>query len=108
MVTRNPFPRRFDMGSFGLGGPAPRDLLILIAVLFVTFSLRFFAATAIVLLLPPAPSRADDRPDWENEQVVGIGKLDPHAPVYPFADAATARTLARAQSPYYRLLNGQW
>lgn len=61
MVTRNPFPRRFDMGSFGLGGPAPRDLLILIAVLFVTFSLRFFAATKIVpalLQLTPAVWRS--------------------------------------------------
>src|SRR5262245_32467867 len=36
------------MGSFGLGGPAPRDLLVILAILFVTFSLRFFEATAIV------------------------------------------------------------
>jgi hypothetical protein len=47
-VTRNPFPRRLDMGSFGLGGPAPRDLLVILGILFVTFSLRFFATTAIV------------------------------------------------------------
>lgn len=51
MVTRNPFPGgpgRMGMSSFGLGGPAPRDLLILIGVLFVTFALRFFETTAIV------------------------------------------------------------
>ena len=36
------------MGSFGLGGPAPRDLLVILAVLFVTFSLRFFETTAIL------------------------------------------------------------
>ncbi|HVT61200.1 MAG TPA: hypothetical protein VHR45_22750 [Thermoanaerobaculia bacterium] len=37
-------------GFRGLGGRggAPRDLLILLGVLFVTFSLQFFAATAIV------------------------------------------------------------
>jgi hypothetical protein len=61
VVTRNPFSRRPDLGSFGLGGPAPRDLLILIAVLFVTFSLRFFEATAIVpalLQLTPAVWRS--------------------------------------------------
>jgi hypothetical protein len=34
--------------GFGLGGPVPRDLLILIGVLFVTFTLRFFESTAIV------------------------------------------------------------
>jgi|SRR5215203_305394 len=35
-------------GGFGLGGPAPRDVLILIGVLFATFALRFFQSTAIV------------------------------------------------------------
>lgn len=48
MVTRNPFPQRPGMGGFGLGGPAPRDLLIVIGVLFVTFALRFFESTEIV------------------------------------------------------------
>jgi beta-galactosidase len=59
-------------------------------------------------LLAPRPSRTQDLLDWENPQVVGLGKLDPHAPVYPFADEATARTLDRPRSPYYRLLNGRW
>ena len=48
MVTRNPPPARLNMGSFGLGGPAPRDVLAILAVLFVTFSLRFFQSTKIV------------------------------------------------------------
>jgi hypothetical protein len=48
VVTRGPLPRPPGLGSFGLSGPAPRDLLILIAVLFVTFSLQFFQTTAIV------------------------------------------------------------
>src|SRR5689334_16432818 len=54
VVTRNPFPSgpgRMGMGGFGLGGPAPRDLLILIGVLFITFALQFFESTA---LLPTA------------------------------------------------------
>jgi hypothetical protein len=58
MVTRNPAPPgRIGLGGFGFGGPAPRDVLVLLAVLFVTFSLRFFEATAIVpalLELTPA------------------------------------------------------
>ena len=59
-------------------------------------------------LVASRPALAADVPDWENPQVVGINKLDPHAPVYPFADEATARTVDRSKSPYYRLLNGRW
>ena len=70
--------------------------------------LGLLAAAAAAAVIVPAPARAADLPDWENEQVVGINKLDPHAPVYPFADAASAATFERAKSPYYRLLNGHW
>lgn len=51
MVTRNPYsrgPMGGGLGGFGLAGPAPRDVLILLGVLFVTFALRFFESTAIV------------------------------------------------------------
>lgn len=48
MVTRNPYPRGPMGGGFNLAGPAPRDVLILLGVLFVTFALRFFQSTAIV------------------------------------------------------------
>jgi beta-galactosidase len=65
------------------------------------------AAVSVLLSLAPAAPAAD-LPDWEDPQVVGINKLDPHAPVYPFADEASARRLDRSQSPYYRLLNGRW
>ena len=50
MVTRNPYSggRMGGLGGLSLGGPAPRDVLIILAVLFVTFALRFFESTAIV------------------------------------------------------------
>jgi hypothetical protein len=48
LVTRNPAPPRMD---FGLSGPPPRDVLILVGVLLVTFVLRFFESTRIVPLL---------------------------------------------------------
>jgi hypothetical protein len=35
-------------GGFGLTGPPPRDLIVLLAVVFVTFTLRFFEVTAAV------------------------------------------------------------
>ncbi|HEX6901514.1 MAG TPA: hypothetical protein VF789_17435 [Thermoanaerobaculia bacterium] len=44
-MTRNP---RMDLGGFGLGGPAPRDVLAILIVLFATFTLRFFESTAII------------------------------------------------------------
>jgi membrane associated rhomboid family serine protease len=46
-VTRNPYPGG-RMGGFNLAGPVPRDVLIILGVLFVTFALRFFQSTAIV------------------------------------------------------------
>ena len=71
-------------------------------------SLALLAAAASFPLLRTDAARTADLPDWENEQVVGINKLEPHAPVYPFADAAQRATLDRESSPYYRLLNGRW
>jgi hypothetical protein len=45
LVTRNPFPSRID---FGLSGTPPRDLLAILAALFITYSLSFFEATRAV------------------------------------------------------------
>lgn len=47
MVTTHPRGTG-GLGGFGLDGPAPRDLLAILAVLFVTFSLWFFEATRII------------------------------------------------------------
>lgn len=47
--------------GFGLSGPVPKDVAILLATLFVTFSLRFFSSTAVVpalLELSPAAWRS--------------------------------------------------
>jgi hypothetical protein len=47
MASRPPF-RRPVFGGLSGGGGAPRDLVALLAVLFVTFSLQFFATSSIV------------------------------------------------------------
>jgi membrane associated rhomboid family serine protease len=55
--SRFPTSTRPPFGGFSLGGPPPRDVLVLLGVLLVTFSLRFFDATRIVpalLELTPA------------------------------------------------------
>lgn len=49
MAARGPFGTRVDLG--GLGGAQshpPRDLVALLVALFVTFTLQFFEATAVV------------------------------------------------------------
>jgi len=75
LVTRNPFPSRID---FGLSGPAPRDLIAILAVLFVTFSLWFFPSTQAVpaaLILAPEV--------WRSAQVWRLA-------TYPFVGAGSA------------------
>jgi len=75
LVTRNPFPSRID---FGLSGPAPRDLIAILAVLFVTFSLWFFQSTRAVpaaLILAPGV--------WQSAQVWRLA-------TYPFVGAGSA------------------
>ena len=47
-------------------------------------------------------------PDWENPQVVGLNKEAPHATALPFPDLRTARTGGREDTPYFKLLNGEW
>jgi hypothetical protein len=41
-------PQRFSFGGFG-SGPVPRDLIILLAVVFATFSMQFFETTYRVI-----------------------------------------------------------
>lgn len=55
MVTRG--PSRPSFAGSGLGGPVPKDVWVLLAVVLATFSLRFFGSTAwlpAVLSLTPA------------------------------------------------------
>jgi hypothetical protein len=59
VMQRRPVTTGFGGGGFGLGSnaPVPRDLIAVLAALFATFSLQFFASTAIVpalLRLGPA------------------------------------------------------
>jgi hypothetical protein len=51
MYSRQPARWAGRFGGFGGGGPIPRDLIALLVVLFATFSLQFFAATAPLLSL---------------------------------------------------------
>jgi hypothetical protein len=46
VVTRNPFPGR--VGGSSLGGPIPKDLLVILGILLATLSLRYFESTAFL------------------------------------------------------------
>jgi len=48
MYGQRPQTRMSGLGGLTGGAPPPRDLLVLLAVVFVTFSLQFFATTRIV------------------------------------------------------------
>ena len=46
--------------------------------------------------------------DWENHQVFGLGKLEPHATLFPYASRAAALRDERERSPYFLSLDGVW
>ncbi len=48
------------------------------------------------------------RYDWQDPQVVGIGKLPGHAPLTPYADEAAALAGTSVDSPFVQVLNGPW
>ena len=63
------------------------------------------------VLCPPSPAStapAPNAPDWENQRVFRINKEEPHATKMPFPDAAGALSKKRMDSPWCRLLNGDW
>ncbi len=68
--------------------------------------------TVLALLLGSSPS-AFAANDWEDEQVIGRNKLPPRATFFRFDTAeqalnATRENFGRADSPYVKLLNGDW
>lgn len=46
--------------------------------------------------------------DWENPQLLSLGREPARAALFPYADEAGALTGAPGMSPFYRCLNGQW
>ncbi|MCI0471505.1 MAG: beta-galactosidase, partial [Candidatus Aminicenantes bacterium] len=51
---------------------------------------------------------AQQIPDWENPDVTGLNKNEPHATLTPYPDERTAMENIRENSPYFKLLNGNW
>ena len=47
-------------------------------------------------------------PTWTRPECTEINRLPARAPIVPFADAETARSLDRSASPYFLSLDGDW
>ena len=74
-------------------------------------SLHRFPVTLAALFVSFAsvlPATAAPLPEWQDPSVQHAGVEAPFATMTVFADAASARTLDRGQSPFYQSLNGQW
>ena len=74
-------------------------------MLLPSFRFRFAFGLLVVSAWPAA---AADLPVWENPAAVHEGVEAPFATMTRYADAATARTLDPARSPYRVSLNGDW
>lgn len=48
------------------------------------------------------------QPEWQNPEVLHVNREEARSYYIPFADAAASRRGVKSQSPYYRLLNGNW
>ena len=46
--------------------------------------------------------------EWQNPQIVGLNKEPAHATLMPYPDESSALRGDRSQSPFFRLLNGDW
>lgn len=47
-------------------------------------------------------------PDWQNLKVIHRNAEEPHSGLFPYATEEAALDNIRGESPYYKLLNGQW
>jgi len=47
-------------------------------------------------------------PDWQNPDVLHIGRVRPRASLIPYKTEAQAEKMQRAFSPFYTCLNGSW
>ena len=67
-----------------------------------------FLIFVLLLLGSRHLAAAQERPEWQNQYAIGQNKLEPHAYVWPYADAKDVCTGVHEHSPYYLSLNGDW
>jgi len=74
------------------------------------FTLVFtpFLAVSLLSLASTARAQVQSAPDWENPDVVGIHKEEPHVSLFPFESRELALAGRLTDSRYFQLLNGAW
>jgi beta-galactosidase len=70
--------------------------------------LGVFLCAAGILLCSPSWAGGQVVPDWEDPNVVGINKEEPHATFFPFESRDLAVGRDPSASAFFRLLNGEW
>lgn len=70
--------------------------------------LTFPLLCACTSLSLPLLAQSVDKPDWENEEVIGINKLPGRVFSMPYASTRAALQGDWQDSPYVKLLNGTW
>ena len=53
-------------------------------------------------------TRSQDKPHWENPEIVGINKMLPHSTMIPYPDERSALERDGKASPFVEVLNGYW
>lgn len=61
-----------------------------------------------LMTLPALTCLGDERPDWENPEMIGVNKEYPHATLMPYGTRALALRGQRQASEFYQSLSGQW
>ncbi len=61
-----------------------------------------------VVAITGCASDEGEVPDWENPEVIGRNREQPHSTYIPYADLASALSNDPARSPFYQSLNGRW
>ena len=70
--------------------------------------MKISTCSALLLALAGCAAAAEDRPEWDNVAVLHVNTEKPHATMRVYPSAALARTVDRARSPWFKLLNGDW
>ena len=54
------------------------------------------------------PASSPDGTEWQSPEMLSLGKLQPRAHIFPFADASAARSVLPEGSKYFQSLDGTW
>ncbi len=65
-------------------------------------------AVLFLLIFFHKVSFSQDKPEWDNPDVVQINRVEPHASLFPFGDEKTALKGDKASSENFLTLNGKW